>query len=293
MITLTKNAARALVMAGALAMSVAGVEASSESSFHYKKQDWSFSGAFGKFDRAQLQRGYQIYREVCSSCHAMKYIAFRNLSDKGGPEFDEELVKSLASEYEVEDGPNADGEMFMREAKPYDYFPSPFANDEEAKSANGGALPPDLSLIAKARAASIGPDVGIEFFNDLIRMVWHPITSYQEYGADYIYALLTSYEETPEELEEAVGDKYYNPAYGSGVAIGMAPPLDDELVDYTDGTSMTKEQYAKDVTAFLMWAAEPKLEERKRVGINALIFLVMFSVLLYFTKRKLWSGVKH
>ena len=145
----------------------------------------------------------------------------------------------------------------------------------------------------RARAASIGPDVGIEVFNDILRLIWHPLTTYQEYGADYIFALLTSFEETPEDLKEVVGDKYYNPAFGSGVAIGMAPPLSDELVEYTDGTPMTTEQYARDVTAFLMWAAEPKLEERKHVGVNSLIFLVVLSFLLFFTKRKLWSGVKH
>ncbi|WP_119308326.1 cytochrome c1 [Cohaesibacter haloalkalitolerans] len=293
MITLTKNAVRALVVAGALAVSSAGAMASGEGGHHYVKQDWSFAGPFGKFDKAQLQRGFKIYREVCSSCHSMDYVAFRNLGQDGALGFTEDEVKAIAAEYEVEDGPNADGDMFTRPGKPFDHIPSPFPNVEAAAAANGGKAPPDLSLIAKARAASVGPDVGIEVFNDILRLIWHPLTTYQEYGPDYIFALLTSYEETPEDLKEVVGDKYYNPAFGSGVAIGMAPPLSDELVEYTDGTPMTTEQYARDVTAFLMWAAEPKLEERKHVGVNSLIFLVVLSFLLFFTKRKLWSGVKH
>ena len=293
MITLTKTTVRALVTACALAVSSAGALAAG-GGHHIDKQDWSFSGPFGGFDKAQLQRGFQVYKEVCASCHGLKYVAFRNLGEEGALGYDEDQIKALAAEYEVEDGPNEDGEMFMRAAKPFDRFPSPFANDEEAKSANGGAMPPDLSLITKARSANVGPDTGIELFTDLVRMVWHPLTAYQEYGADYLYALLTGYEEeVPAELEQEVGDKYYNVNYGSGIAIGMAPPLSDELVEYTDGTPMTTDQYARDVTAFLMWAAEPKLEERKQVGVNALIFLVVFAVLMFFTKRKLWSGVKH
>ena len=292
MITLTKNSVRALVAACALAVGSAGALAA-EGGHHYEKQDWSFAGPFGKFDKAQLQRGFQIYKEVCSSCHSMKYIAFRNLGDEGGPGFSEDQIKALAAEYEVQDGPDADGEMFMRPGKPFDHLPKPFANDEAAKAANGGALPPDLSLMAKARAGDIGPNTGITLFNDLIRLVWHPLTTYQEYGPDYIYALLTGYEETPAELEDEIGDLYYNPAFTGGNKLAMAPPLSDELVEYTDGTPMTTEQYAKDVTAFLMWTAEPKLEERKHIGINALIFLVVFAGLMFFTKRKLWSNVDH
>ncbi|SNY91489.1 ubiquinol-cytochrome c reductase cytochrome c1 subunit [Cohaesibacter sp. ES.047] len=292
MITLTKNSVRALVAACALAVSSAGALAA-EGGHHYTKQDWTFSGPFGKFDKAQLQRGFQVYKEVCSSCHSLKYIAFRNLGDEGGPGFSEDEIKALAAEYEVQDGPDSDGEMFMRPGKPFDRIPSPFPNDEAAKASNGGALPPDLSLIAKARAGDIGPDTGITLLNDMIRMVWHTVTTYQEYGPDYIYALLTGYEETPAELEEEIGALNYNPAFISGNKLAMAPPLFDELVEYSDGTKMTTEQYAKDVSAFLMWAAEPKLEERKHVGINALIFLVVFAGLMFFTKRKLWSNVDH
>lgn len=292
MITLTKTTVRALVAACTLAVSTVGALASG-GGHHYEKQDWSFSGPFGKFDKAQLQRGFQIYKEVCSSCHSLKYVAFRNLGDDGALGYSEDQIKALASEYEVEDGPDSEGDMFTRAAKPFDYFPSPFANDEAAKSANNGAVPPDLSLMAKARAGDIGPNTGITLFNDIIRLFWHPLTVYQEYGPDYIYALLTSYEEVPEELEAEVGDLHYNPAFINGDKLAMAPPLSDELVEYTDGTPMTTEQYAKDVAAFLMWTAEPKLEERKHVGINALIFLVVFACLLYFTKRKVWSNVDH
>ena len=293
MITLTKNTVRALVTASVLAVSSAGALAAGGGA-HIDKHDWSFSGPFGKFDKAQLQRGFQVYKEVCASCHSMKYVAFRNLGDEGALGYDEDQIKALAAEYEVEDGPDDEGEMFTRTAKPFDYFPSPYENDEAAKSANGGALPPDLSLITKARSANVGPDTGIEPLTDLVRMIWHPLTAYQEYGADYVYALLTGYvEDIPADMEDKIGDKSYNPVYSAESGIGMAPPLDDELVEYTDGTPMTKEQYAEDVTAFLMWTAEPKLEERKRVGTNTLIFLVIFAALLFFTKRKVWSDVDH
>ncbi|MCT4656235.1 MAG: cytochrome c1 [Cohaesibacter sp.] len=290
MITLTKTTVRALVTACALAVSAGGAMAAGGGK-HFEKQDWSFSGPLGKYDKAQLQRGFQVYKEVCSSCHSLKYIAFRNLGEDGALGYTADQIKALAAEYEVEDGPDDEGEMFTRTAKPYDRFPSPYPNDNAAKSANGGALPPDLSLIAKARAGSMGPDTGIEPLTDLTRMIWHTVTAYQEYGPDYIYALLTGYEEAPEGVD--VGDLSYNPNFLAGDALAMAQPLDDELVEYTDGSPMTTEQYAKDVSAFLMWAAEPKLEERKRVGLNALIFLVIFAGLLYFTKKRVWSNVDH
>ncbi len=292
MITLTKNTVRALVTACALAVTAGGAMAAGGGN-HYEKQDWSFSGPMGKFDKAQLQRGFQVYKEVCASCHSLKYVAFRNLGDEGAVGYSEDQIKALAAEYEVEDGVDEDGEVVTRVAKPFDYFPSPYANDEEAKSSNGGALPPDLSLIAKARAGSMGPDTGIEPLTDLVRMLWHTATAYQEYGPDYLYALLTGYQDTPEALEDEVGDLNYNPNFLGGNKLAMAAPLDDELVEYTDGSPMTTEQYAKDVSAFLMWAAEPKLEERKRVGINTLIFLLIFAGLMYFTKRKVWSDVDH
>ena len=247
-----------------------------------EKQQWSFSGPFGTFDRAQVQRGLKVYREVCSACHGLSFVAFRNLADAGGPGFTEEQAKVIAEEYEVEDGPDEYGDNFTRVGKLYDYFPSPFPNEEAARSANGGAYPPDLSLIAKARSASRG----FPWF------IFDAFTQYQEHGADYLYALMTGYIDPPNEVEIPDG-QYYNNSYLGGETLAMSPPLDSELVEYTDGTEMTVDQYARDVAAFLMWTAEPKLEERKKIGFRVLLFLIVFASLLYFTKRKIWSQVAH
>ena len=208
--------------------------------------DWSFSGPFGMFDRAQLQRGYKVYKEVCASCHSLNQVTYRALAESGGPEFSEEQVKVLAAEYEIEDGPDSEGEMFMRPALPSDHFISPFPNENAARASNGGSLPPDLSLMAKARAN----------------------------GPNYIYALLTGYHEAPAGVELADGMSY-NP-YFAGEQIAMAQPIDDEFVDYDDDTTPTLDNYAKDVTAFLMWAAEPKLEARHTLGFKVIIFLLIF-----------------
>lgn len=226
-------------------------------------QSWSFSAPFGTFDRAQLQRGYKVYKEVCASCHGLRLLHFRNLGEPGGPEFAEEAVKTLAAEAEVTDGPNDEGEMFNRPARPSDKFPSPFANPQAARAANNGANPPDLSVMAKARPG----------------------------GPDYLYALLTGYADAPEGVTLADGMSY-NKAF-PGHQIAMAPPLDAELVEYSDGTAPTVENYAKDVSAFLMWAAEPKLEERHRVGFRFMIYLALLTVFLYLAKRRIWSDVKH
>lgn len=228
-----------------------------------KAQDWSFSGPFGMFDRAQLQRGYKVYKNVCSGCHGMRLLHFRNLEESGGPEFSEAAVKALAASVEVEDGPNDEGEMFTRPGKPFDAFPSPFPNENAARVANNGALPPDLSVIAKARAG----------------------------GPDYIYALLTSYGEPPADMEMTEGMNY-NEAF-PGRQIAMIPPLGADVVEYTDGSPQTVDQYAKDVSAFLMWAAEPKLEERHKIGFRFMIYLLLLAGLLYLAKRKVWSNLKH
>ena len=222
-----------------------------------ESQDWGFSGAFGTFDRGALQRGYKVYREVCAACHSMKRVAFRNLEALG---YDEGQIKAIASEYTVTDGPDEEGEMFDRPARPSDYFPSPYPNDNAAKAANG-ALPPDLSLITKARA----------------------------HGADYLYALMTGYEE-PHEGTELLEGQYYN-KYMSGHIIAMAPPLTDDIVAYEDETPQTVEQYARDVAEFLAWAAEPEMEERKRTGIKVLIFLLIFTGVMYGIKKKTWADV--
>ena len=228
----------------------------------YLKTDWSFKGLFGKFDRGSLQRGYQVYTEVCSSCHSMKYVSYRNLAEKGGPEFTEEQAKAIAASFEVTDGPNADGEMFTRPGKLSDKFVMPYENVKAAQAANGGAYPPDMSVLVKARGG----------------------------GADYIYSLLQGYEDPPEEitLDEGV---YYN-KYMYGNKIKMANQLSDGLVEYADGTNATVQQMSKDVTTFLMWAAEPHLESRHQMGFKAIVYLIILTALVYFSMKKIWSRIE-
>ncbi|MGL4637967.1 MAG: cytochrome c1 [Beijerinckiaceae bacterium] len=249
------------------------------------RQKWTFSGPLGHFDNNQLQRGFQVYQNVCAACHGMTKLSFRNLSEKGGPEFKIEQIKELAAKWpiQVKDGPNDKGEMFERPARPADRFPSPHANVEAAKAANGGAAPPDFSVLAKARTYTRG----FPFF------VFDIFTQYQEQGPDYIYALLAEGylkegEKPPIQVETGLSYNKYMP----GQKIAMSSPLSDGQVEYTDGSPATKEQYAKDVTAFMMWAAEPKLEERKQMGFRVLIFLIVFAGLLYYTKKKVWADVK-
>jgi ubiquinol-cytochrome c reductase cytochrome c1 subunit len=245
-------------------------------------QDWTFAGVFGRFDQAQLQRGFQVYKEVCSSCHSMKLVAFRALAEEGGPHFSEEQVKALAATYKVTDGPNDAGDMFERAAKPSDHFPSPFANAEAAKAANGGAEPPDLSVIAKARAAHRGIFFTVlDFF-----------TQYQEGGPDYIHALLTGFRDPPAGMTVPEGT-HYNPYFLAAASLAMPPPLSADQVTYTDGTPQTVDQYARDVAAFLMWAAEPHLAERKRMGFQVVVFLIVFAGLVGLAKRKVWANEPH
>lgn len=243
------------------------------------EQSWSFSGPFGHYDKGQLQRGLKVYREACAACHSMQLVAFRTLGELG---YSDAQVRALAAEYEVEDGPDSAGDMFTRAAIPSDYFPSPFANPEQAAASNNGAAPPDFSLIAKAR----GVERGFPTF------VFDIFTQYAEGGPDYIYNLLVGYEEAPEGTDVQPGT-YYNPHFIAGPALAMPPPLADGQVTYDDGSPETLDQYAHDVTAFLMWAAEPHLEARKRLGFNVMVFLVLFGGLVYLTKRKVWSGVEH
>jgi ubiquinol-cytochrome c reductase cytochrome c1 subunit len=225
------------------------------------KQDWSFHrffGILGTFDRAALQRGLQVYREVCASCHSLKYIAFRNLADLG---YNEDEIKAFAAEATVVDGPDDEGEMFERSGLPSDYLPSPFPNAKAAAAANNGAVPPDLSLMAKARKG----------------------------GPDHLYAVLTGYEEPPEGFDLMEGLSYNK--FFPGFQIAMAQPLYEGGVEYADGTEATVEQMAHDVTTFLMWAAEPKLEVRKSWGIKVMIFVFVLTVLLYFAKKRVWRDV--
>ena len=225
------------------------------------KIDWSFAGLTGKFERDSLQRGYQVYKEVCSSCHSMKYLSYRNLGQKGGPEFTLEEVKAIAASYDVEDGPNSEGEMYERPGRPSDHFVNPYPNDNAAIAANGGAYPPDMSVLAKARTG----------------------------GANYIYSILMGYEEKPAGfvLDDGV---YYN-KYMDGNKIKMMSPLSDDLIEYTDGTNATQAQMAKDVTVFLTWAAEPHLEARHRTGTKVIIYLIILATLVYFSMKKIWSRV--
>ncbi len=228
----------------------------------YLKTDWSFKGLFGKFDRGSLQRGYQVYTEVCSSCHSMKYLSYRNLMEKGGPEFSEAQAKSIAASFEVTDGPNADGEMFSRPARLSDKFPMPYPNEKAAQAANGGAYPPDMSVLAKARKG----------------------------GVDYLYSVLLGYTEPPAgvTLDEGV---YYN-KFMYGNKIKMPKVLEDDLIEYGDGTLATEEQMAKDVVTFLMWSAEPHLEARHKMGFRAIIYLTILTILVYFSMKKIWSRVE-
>ena len=244
------------------------------------EQSWSFSGPFGTYDKAQLQRGLKVYKEVCAACHSMKRVAFRTLEDLG---YSEEQVKALAAEYEVQDGPNADGEMFTRKALPSDYFPSPSANDNAAAAANNGAAPPDFSLIAKARGVERG----------FPKFVFDVFTQYAEGGPDYIHALLTGYGQTPPEGMEIAEGTHYNPYFIAGKSLAMAQPITDDQVTYDDGTPQTVDQYARDVSAFLMWAAEPHLDTRKQTGFSVLIFLALFGAIVYLTKKKVWHNVAH
>ncbi len=235
------------------------------------KNRWSFAGPFGKYDQGQLQRGFRVYREVCHQCHGMQLLSFRNLAEPGGPGFTPAQAAAVAAEFKVQDGVDDEGKPIERDGRPADRFPPPLVKFPNA-------TPPDLSVIAKAR----GIERGFPLW------VLDMLTQYQEQGADYIVALLTGYEDTPPPGVTMPEGAAYNKFF-PGNAIAMPPPLSDKQVEYTDGTPMTTEQYAKDVAAFLMWAAEPHLDARKRIGLQVMIFLIVFAGLLYFTKKKVWS----
>ena len=224
---------------------------------HEPPAGWPQQGAFGTYDRAALQRGFQVYKQVCSACHSLKLIAYRNLADLG---FNEAEIKALAAESSVHDGPNDNGDMFDRPGRPSDYMPRPFPNDQAARAANHGALPPDLSLIIKARKGH----------------------------ESYVYSLLTGFGRTPPDGEKIGEGMYYNP-YFPGHQIAMPPPLSDDAVTYADGTKATVEQEARDVAQFLSWASEPTMEDRKQTGLKVIIFLAVFAGIMYGVKRKVWS----
>ena len=277
----------------ALALGLAApAMAQDHSAPHIEKESWSFAGIFGTYDRNQLQRGFQVYREVCSSCHSARLLSFRNLTEEGGPAFSEEQVKALAAEYEVADPTSATG---TRKAVAADRWPSPFATEQDARDANGGALPPDFSVLAKARGIT----------DAFPWWITNYFTGYSEGGPDYIHALLNGYhEEVPENAPQSGGKpfvlpegKYYND-YFPGHAIGMAPPLSDEQITYevAEGETavpLTLEQYSHDVASFMMWVAEPGLVSRKETGFKVLLFLFVFAGLMYVTKRRIWAGIEH
>jgi len=267
----------ALVIAGGLVIGSGG-NARAEEQEAPPTLKWSFSGPFGKYDRGSLQRGLKIYKEVCSACHSLNYIAFRNLADPGGPGYSEAQAAGLAAEYKIKDGPNDAGEMFERPGRPADYFPAPFPNEQAARAANGGAAPPDLSLIAKARSYERGfPFFLFDFFSQ-----------FQEQGPNYVAAILQGFEEKPPAGVTIPDGSYYN-KYFPGHAIKMPKPLSDGQVTFDDGAPATLAQYAKDVTTFLMWAAEPKMEARKQLGLQVFVILIIFAIMMYFTKKKVWA----
>jgi ubiquinol-cytochrome c reductase cytochrome c1 subunit len=234
-----------------------------------KKVEFEFEGPFGTYDRGALQRGFQVYKEVCGACHALQHVAFHNLYEKGGPGFTEAQAKGIAAGYKVPAEPNDKGETtddkgerLTRPGILADYFPSPFANENAARANNGGALPPDLSMIVKARVG----------------------------GPQYVYSIITGFHQNPPKGFTVTKDKYYNP-YFEGWNIGMPAPLQANSVTYADGTKATVDQEAHDVVTFLAWASEPKMEERKQMGLSVLIFLIAFAGVLFAAKKKLWADV--
>ena len=224
-----------------------------------KKQNWTFEGIFGRYDDLSLQRGLQIYQEVCSACHGMKRVRFRELEDLG---FTEDQIKKYSETFEIVDGPNELGEMFTRPGEPSDTFVSPYKNKEEAKASFNGVYPPDLSLLTKA----------------------------MKNGPDYIYSLLTGYEDPPNDFELTEG-LYYNP-YHDGKVIAMPPPLYDNVIEYIDGKDASLHQLSYDVVNFLNWAAEPELQKRKSLGLKVILFLIALTLLLYVTMKEIWSRIE-
>jgi cytochrome c1 len=267
----------AAVLAGALAVATVPAFAQEHEQPSPPRVKWSFAGPFGKYDEAQLQRGFKIYKEVCATCHSLEMLSFGNLADAGGPGYSEEQAAAVAADYKIKDLDDK-GQPIERAGRPADHFPSPFPN-AAAAAANYGVAPPDMSTLAKARTYSRG----FPWF------VFDMFTQYQEQGPDYIAALLKGYVDKPKDFNLPQGGNYNE--YFPGHVIAMPPPLQAGQVTFDDGAPQTLEQYSKDVSAFLMWAAEPKLVQRKRIGFQVMIFLIVLAGLMYFTKKKIWSAV--
>lgn len=278
-----------------LAFAQAPASAASESGqeeHHIERQDWTFSGFTGQYDRNQLRRGFQVYKEICASCHALERVRFRNLVEPGGPQFDEEAVKLLAKEWpnQISDGPNDEGEMFERAPKLSDIIKGPYKNENEARSIQNGAYPPDLSLITRAR----GLHNDAPWYLHIPMMAGDIASGYAEGGADYLYGLLIGYQEPPEGFQLAEGMNYN--IHFAGKQIAMVQPIPEGgAVEYQEnaGAESSLEQNAKDVTAFLAWAADPSLNQRKQLGWTVMLYLIITTLLLYFAKKRIWARVKH
>ena len=281
-----KLGAAAILLAAGVAAGAAGAWAAGEA-VHVDRQKWTFGGIFGHFDDGQLRRGFKVYTEACARCHSIKRLQFRNLAQPGGPGFPEAAIKSLAATYQVDDVPDEQGKVGKRPAILADTIPGPYKNEQEARYVLNGALPPDLSLIAKAR----GIETGAPFYRVPDNMIRDVLTGYQEAGADYVYAYLTGYREPPAKLK--MGDfMNYNKVF-PGHQTAMPNPFlgGDGLVKYDDGTPTTVDNYARDVTAFLAWASDTKLEERKRMGLLVMGYLLITAVLFGLAKRRIWRNV--
>lgn len=261
----------AIVVGATMLFAASNANAADSTAMHPERNEYTSAGIFGKWDIPSLQRGFQVYQEVCAACHSMDLVAFRTLSEIG---YNEDEIKAIAIEYEYE-AFDDEGEETFRPGIPADYFPAPFANEAAARAANNGALPPDFSTLVKAREH-------LGFFSST-------------YGEDYIVALMKGYEEevpasAPEGFELPPGS-YYN-HYFEGNAIAMAPPLFDEMVEYADGTPATIHQMAYDVANFMAWASDPTMQERKQMGLKVMLFMFFFVILLYFTNKRVWAKVK-
>ncbi len=264
-----------LIGAATIAAAISGLAFASGSGtgdYEMEHKHWHFNGAFGTYDRAAMQRGYQVYREVCSSCHQLKHLSFRHLGDKGAPFYNEAyknpndnpLIKNFAADWQIEDIDSETGDIIERTGIPADAFPAIYPNEAAARAGNGGGLPPDLSIITKAR----------------------------NNGPDYVYNLLTAYDTPmPHDMQMGPG-LHYNPVMDGG-AIAMAPPLSEDQVEYADGTPATVKQMASDVTEFLAWSADPKMEQRKSAGLMTMLYLTILSILLWLSYKRVWRNVEH
>jgi cytochrome c1 len=279
--------------AGCLLLSIAPAVAAEEAAaahearYEIPRLSWTWGGIFGYFDQQQLRRGFKVYKEVCSNCHNINLVSYRNLGEPGGPNFSPEEVKAIAAEVQVFEGFDEQGNIAMRAGRPADNFVWKFKNAKEAAAAFGGAVPPDLSLITRAR----GIEREFHWYQYPLVAAKDLATQYQEQGADYVHALLNGYVDAPAGKTIASGLNY-NRAFPGG-QLAMPQPLSDGQVDYADGTPNTLDQESRDVIAFLAWAAEPHLAERKKMGVWVIVYLGVLAGLLLLSKKVLWRNIEH